>query len=499
MATTALAQADTPRAAPGVQERLDALTRQLREIERQLADATNGTAPVETAAHGAAAPASPTPPAAARDTAIGGLQEQVAALDQQVRVLERQLELEREKAAETAKTGAGVTANGREGFQIKSADGAFNLRLRGYVQSDARFYGDTPTALSPDTFLLRRVRPQLEGTLFRFVEFRLMPDFGGGTTALQDAYLDLKFAPWLKVRSGKFKGPVSLERLQSALDLSFVERAFPASIAPNRDIGVLVFGDLAREVLNYSVGVTNGVTDGSSIDLDDRDGKDLVGRVFVTPFRHSKDNRLANLGLGLAATTGTQRGTPLTPNLPTLRSAGQQVISRYRLDAAAPENTTFADGDHWRISPQGYYYTGPFGLLAEWIYSSQEVRRDVSTATLGTTAWQITTSYVLTGESPSYRGVSPRHPFDTRTRAWGALELDARYHQLRLDEDAFPLFANPAAAVREARAWAIGANWYLNRAVKIQAQYENTSYKGGSPTGDREADHELLTRFQVGF
>ena len=36
----------------------------------------------------------------------------------------------------------------------------------------------------------------------------------------------------------------------------------------------------------------------------------------------------------------------------------------------------------------------------------------------------------------------------------------------------FPLFANPATSVREARAWAIGANWYFNRAVKIQAQFE---------------------------
>jgi phosphate-selective porin OprO and OprP len=489
-----------------VQERVDALAQQLRDLERELGP-SGGTA-AGTVATRNSTPAAPTAnPSPAADAApaaggrtVGELQEQVEALDQQVRVLQRQLELEHEKTEQAAKTSAGVTANGPEGFQIKSADGAFTLRLRGYLQSDARFYSNSrPTGASVDTFLLRRVRPLLEGTLFRFVDFRLMPDFGSGTTVLQDAYVDLKFAPWFKVRSGKFKGPVSLERLQSALDIPFVERALPASIAPNRDVGVLVYGDLARDIVNYTVGITNGVTDGSSVDLDDRDGKDVVGRVFVLPFKNSKSDRLANLGLGIAATSGTQRGTVLTPNLPIFRSAGQQTIARYRLDVTSPADTTFADGDHWRISPQGYYYTGPFGLFGEWIHSSQQVRRDLSTATLGTTAWQLTTSYVVTGESASYRGVSPRHAFDTRTRSWGALELDARYHQLQLDESAFPLFANPATSVREARAWAIGANWYLNRAVKIQAQFENTSYKGGSATGDRDTDHEILTRFQVGF
>jgi phosphate-selective porin OprO/OprP len=500
MTTAARAQTPTPPALPPIQERVEALARQLREIQREVALATTGTAPAEADARSIAPLPSPALPPAAREASASDLQEQVTALDHEVRVLERQLELEREKAADAAKTSAGVTASGRDGFQIKSADGAFNLRLRGYVQSDTRFYGGSrPTALSADTFLLRRVRPLLESTLFRFVDFRLMPDFGGGVTTLQDAYIDLKFAPWFKVRSGKFKGPVSLERLQSALDLSFVERAFPAAIAPNRDVGVLVFGDLAREVVSYTVGVTNGVTDGSSLDLDDRDGKDLVGRVFVMPFKNAKSDRLTNLGLGLAATTGTQRGTALTPNLPTLRSSGQQVIARYRLDATLPENTTIADGDHWRLAPQGYYYTGPFGVLAEWIHSSQQVRRDLSTATLGTTAWQVTTSYVLTGESASYRSVSARHPFDRQIGSWGAVELDARYHQLQLDTDAFPLFANPATAVRAARAWALGANWFLNRAVKIQAQYENTSYQGGSETGDRDSDHEFLTRFQVAF
>ena len=38
--------------------------------------------------------------------------------------------------------------------------------------------------------------------------------------------------------AGKFKVPVGLERLESATDIRFIERGFPTSLVPNRDLGV---------------------------------------------------------------------------------------------------------------------------------------------------------------------------------------------------------------------------------------------------------------------
>ncbi len=32
-----------------------------------------------------------------------------------------------------------------------------------------------------------------------------------------------------------------------------------------------------------------------------------------------------------------------------------------------------ATGVHWRLSPQTYYYYGPFGLLGEYVISDQHV------------------------------------------------------------------------------------------------------------------------------
>ncbi|HSD72797.1 MAG TPA: hypothetical protein VLE54_08395, partial [Thermoanaerobaculia bacterium] len=47
---------------------------------------------------------------------------------------------------------------GRDGFSWNSSDGAFVLKLRGYIQFDGRFFDG---AAGSETFLMRRVRPIL--------------------------------------------------------------------------------------------------------------------------------------------------------------------------------------------------------------------------------------------------------------------------------------------------------------------------------------------------
>src|SRR5436305_1679574 len=222
---------------------------------------------------------------------------------------------------------ASVTA-GCDGFSIRSADNAFQLRLRGYVQLDGRFYQDDHLKRGVDTFILRRARPILEGTVFKIFDFRLMPDFGGGTTVLQDAYVNARFLPGFQVRAGKFKPPVGLERLQSATDILFVERALPTNLVPNRDLGVQIQGDLAGGVVSYALGVFNGVPDGSSADTDTNNGKDIAGRLFFQPFV-TGSGPLKNLGFGLSASQGNQNGTFTAPNLAPYKTPGQQSFFSY--------------------------------------------------------------------------------------------------------------------------------------------------------------------------
>ena len=481
----------------------------IRALEAELAAARQGLralAPVSPTAVDAPAPATTasepaavgSPPAPGRadntDAALAAIEARLDALDQQIRVTQRLAEIEREKTIEEAKAAPRVTA-GREGFSLQSADKAFQLKLRGYTQADGRFYTSERTTGMADTFVMRRVRPVLEGTIFGNVDFRVMPDFGEGRTVLQDAYADLRFTPAVKLRAGKFKSPFGLERLVSALDLLFVDRALPTALVPNRDVGVMLFGDVAAATVSYAVGVFNGVPDGGSADIDDSPGKDVVGRVFLLPFKNSRTSRLQQVGFGLAASVGEREGTTAAPGLPTFRTTSQQTFARYRTDGV---NTAIADGRHWRVSPQGQFYLGAFGAITEYVFSSQDVRQGLTRDSVQNRAWQLSTSYVLTGEPASQR-IVPRRALDPKSGGWGAVELTARYHTLELDEDFLTRWSTPANGVELARAWDTGVNWYLNRGVKLTAEYQEVRFRGGATDGDRPTERGVLTRVQVGF
>ena len=432
----------------------------------------------------------------AEESAPKTVEERLDELDQKIRVIERKDELDNEQAAEKAKTSTNATS-GRDGFSFRSVDGAYQLRLRGYVHFDGRFFQEDDERPAVDTFLLRRVRPIFEGTVFKNFDFRIMPDFGGGQTVLQDAYIDARFSPKFKVRAGKFKPPVGLERLQSATELLFVERAFPTNLVPNRDLGIQLHGDLAGGNVNWAVGVFNGVPDGANGDADANDGKDIAARLFFQPFL-AAGGPLKGLGFGVAASSGDQEGTLTSTGLAGYRTPAQQAFFSYRSDATAA-GTVIADGDRFRLSPQGYFYRGRFGLLTEYVISRQEVRRADIAEELENTSWQVATSWVLSGGEPSFRGVAPKVNFDPTAGTWGAFELTARYSVLEVDEDTFPVFANLASSAESAEAWALGLNWYFNRNLRLVLDYERTQFEGGAATGDREDENILFSRFQIAF
>ena len=431
----------------------------------------------------------------ASDTASLSLEERVDALDQQLRVLQRLRELAAESTATAAKT-ATLPAAGKDGFSLKSADGKYALRLRGYIHSDGRFFPSSEAGPGTDNLLIRRARPIIEATVGKYFDFRLMPDFGGSSPTIFDAYWDGKFAPEFTVRAGKFKPLVGLERLQSATDIVFAERGMPTNLVPSRDIGLQVAGDCSAGVLAYQVGVFNGTTDLGSGGDDLSDAKDFAARVFVQPF---KSGTLRGLGVGLAGSTGIERGSTTSPALPSYRTGGQQTFFRYRADAAVPANTVYADGTRSRLSPQGYFYTGSLGLLGEYVLNRNEVTRGGVTAELEHSAWQAAGSFFLTGESAGFKSPAPKRAFDLQEGGLGAVELVARYGELTADDASFPVYANPASAARKARAWGVGVNWHFTRAIKVALNYERTSFTGGSASGDRESENAVITRFQTSF
>jgi len=449
--------------------------------------------------------------------------QRIEALDQKVKVLERNRELEQEAAEARAKEAPKISA-GDQGFSFESANGNFGIQLKGVLQVDSRSFFQDNGSPGNDGFLLRRARPILQGTVFRDFDFLFVPDFGtgnnggnGGTTPtpqIFDAYLNYRYSPAIQLQAGKFKSPVGLEQLQADRDILLNERALPTDLVPNRDIGFELHGDLFGGVVSYAAGIFNGVGDArNSSNSDFEDDKSFAGRLFFQPFKKLAADPFAGLGFGLGGSFEDMQATSIAglPNttggsLPGYATAGQQQFFAYN-----PTNgTVVASGQHWRLSPQGYYYYGPFGLLGEYVISDQKVTRIGSgaqpSAFLENTGWEITGSWLLTGEDATYGTVVPRHPFSLKEGGWGAWQVVGRYSQLDVDHNAFPDFANPATSARSAKEWSVGLNWYLNRNVRVDLSFSQTTFDGGGGSGSsppasvtRQNEKVLFTRVQLAF
>jgi phosphate-selective porin OprO/OprP len=425
------------------------------------------------------------------DQKIQELEQRIEELDQKLKVADRKKELKDEEAAEKAKSGATVGAD-LTGFTIKSNDGNFLLKIGADLQVDNRAFVGTGSQSLADGTLLRRVRPTFSGTVYKYVDYMFRPDFGQGNTIIYDAYIELKYFDRFKVRVGKFKPPVGLERLQSDDDTSFIERGLPTLLGPSRDIGYQVSGDIVKRRVAYAVGVFNGVADNGLSDAAVSSHKDYAARLFFTPFQPEKASPLRGLGFGMGASSGNVDGLPL----PSFKSAGQSSIFPFASGVAEAGHRT-------RLAPQAYYYLGPFGLLTEYTLTQEGLQKSGVRRNVAFRAWQVEASYILTGEAKGFTSPTPKRAFDPRNHGWGAVELAARVGDFRADTGIFNNgFASVATAPRQLHEWVGGVNWYLNRLLRISWDYGNTNFGGGATAaagGNRPSERVILLRFQINF
>jgi phosphate-selective porin OprO/OprP len=459
---------------------------------------------------------------AAQSTAASASQEQIQDLDQKVRILSREREIDQDAAATAAKSQPKISL-GANGFAFSSADSNFVAAIHGLIQVDSRTFGKDDHVQGNDSILLRRARPIITGTVFHDFDFNFTPEFGNGTPgaasaatapSIYDAYINYHYSPAFQIEAGKFKEPVGLEYLQSDANMSFNERSLATDLIPGRDIGFELHGDVFGGVLSYAAGIFNGVGDGqkNTSNIGFQNDREFDGRLFVQPFKTTSIAALQNLGVGVGGSWGSSSitntlGLPNTTGgtLPGFYTDGQQQFFAYNPATGG----VVANHDHWRLSPQGYYYYGPFSLLGEYVISDQGVKNSVTLATadLKNTAWEISAGWVLTGEDASFNGVTPRHPFDLRNGNWGAVQLVARYAELDVDKAAFPVFSNPATSASGAQAWALGLNWYLNKNIRVNASYSHTTFTGGGTTAATTAPNSVashpedvfFTRVQLSF
>lgn len=434
---------------------------------------------------------------------LQALRAQVQQLEQQLKVLSQQIDakaraLGEEPSESTAPARASTLADTTSRSDVPVSTGASTVvRLRGFVQVDARRFVGDDTGLVTDTFAIRRARLIAEGTVGQRYGYLFGTEFGGSSVNLRDASFSVWLSDEARLSAGKMKAPFGLEMLQSAATMTFLERSLVTRLVPIRDIGVQLDGALLAGRVNYAAGVFNGAPDGgsSATNADFDQDTDLVGRVMFSPWSKETSSPLKGLSFGVGASQGNHHGAAGRPTA--YRSDAQQVFFQY-------EPAVVADGEVWRVSPQFNYRLGPWGVMGEYAISSAALRPTAVSPLkrqLENRAWQLTTAYMLTGEASSYGQVTPRAEFDPAGGAWGAFEVALRYAGAKMDAAAFPVFASSGANAERVRAYTVGLNWYLSKAVVLKfnyslAEFEWSALAAVPPRGDEQA---IMSRLQLGF
>lgn len=435
-------------------------------------------------------------PTLAKPSAETTVLSRIQKLEEELALLKRQQEIELEKTKAIAEKAATVEY-GPGGLAVSSPDKRYSLRMRAYAQIDNRSFLDNSNTSNVDQFLIRTARPIIEATFDKDFSARLMFDFANNQSRLLDAYAEYKPDTAIGVRLGKFKVPLGIERWQSEQEIEFTERGLTTNLVPSRDLGAMAFGDILPQQLEYHLSYTNGTADLGDSSGDNDNGKELTARLFAHPFRNADAAWLQGLGAGVAASTGNRNGTSSSTNL----TDGYRTPGQARFFTWTPSGTTpYAAGDQQRLNPQGYYFYGPLGAMAEYVVSKQDIKKGTVQQSIRSNGYMASLTYILTGEKASFDGVKPDNDFAPNRNQWGAWEVAGRISSLWIEDAAFPTFADPATSARAAREKTVGLNWYLNRNLKLNFNYSQTEFDGGAANNtDRETEKVFLTRAQVRF
>jgi phosphate-selective porin OprO/OprP len=376
---------------------------------------------------------------------------------------------------------------------IRSQDGAFELAFGGRVQLDYRAYSregkaDDPSerATPPNTFLLRRARLEVDGTLYKdeenperdlYFQFKVQADFADEeSTLLRDGFVNVHVRDDIQVMAGQFKAPFSQEELSSSRFIDFVERSMLNNLAPSRSPGVMVWGKTAKGILQYAASLQNDRGE-LGLNRDASAGPDLFGRVRLSPFGSGAFQKFS---IGGAFGAGERQNETLIIG----RTSSRSVVFFSRV----PLN-----GHLVRRNFEGAWYWNNVGVEAE--FDGARAQRlglgegGVDLPDLDAKGFMAQGMFILTGENKGDDSITPNKPL--HEGGPGAWELAFRYGRFEVDDG--------VNVSNLAQTYTFGVNWWLNKFMRYQSNFVFESFRR-PPAGFADASiFAYLTRMQIYF
>jgi phosphate-selective porin OprO/OprP len=371
------------------------------------------------------------------------------------------------------------TLSGRRVLPIKKrdknrtkGDGDAKLKLGGVLMWDYDQFNGVHLGRAQEDYQvsneieLRRARIDIKNKFKKDWEAELQLTFYDGTSApdIGDAYI--AFTGWdvIAFSIGQTKEPFGLEELTSSKNITLIERSIATNVfAPGHHPGLGL--SLHRKPFIWAIGVYEAADHENK-----RDSYALTSRFVFIPWEHKN----SVLHVGIAGS---------------VRDFGGEA---YKIEERAEVHTaeeivrsveTQAD----EVQLLGLEFAlvfGPFSLQAEHMSAMIKAPTGNDAAYAG---YYIQGSYFLTGETRPYKKGTFKRIKSLNT--YGALELMSRYTFLDAEDN------NKGVRVSNIT---LGVNYYLNKRIRLMANYIKTNLIDGVSELEGKAD-AISFRMQYDF
>ena len=364
-------------------------------------------------------------------------------------------------------------------------DAGFEHVVFGRIQGDTVTIGQSPRNIqqvghAPNGTDFRRARLGVQGTGYDILFYRFEVDFSnidqvvGQVPRITDAYTEVRQLGRVgTLRMGEFRVPVSTERLMSANDLTFIERALPQAFNPARQLGMMLFNSTPNYLVSYFTDISTFQATDEAQQFGKAGRFDFTQRFVFLPWydEPSKGRYLFHFGGAYqyqnARNNAVKYSTApeanltffttknLIPNFITTPSIDARNVQVGQVEASTVIGPLSFQGEYYAVWVDPTTGGGPFFFHGAYVYAS----------------------YFLTGEhrvysrdQGYYTSVTPfTNFFRVRDRdgnmlkGWGAWEIAARFSTMNLSDKSIQ-----GGRLNNVT---LGVNWYLTRQMKVMANY----------------------------
>ncbi len=408
-----------------------------------------------------------------------------------------------ERIQEQARTGVhgpfGDHYYWEDGFHLVSPKKRVRIRLDGRLMVDGGYIGadkalqDAFPDLEGGEGSFRDLRVVLTGIAYDDIYFKFDMNFAN-VRDIKDIWIAYSKTPFIgEIKAGHFKEPISLERLTSLTNITFMERALPTeALSPGRNMGIMGSNSVLEDRMTWAAGAF--LLTGSFSDIGDFNdqltnafGTALTARITGLPRYADNGQTLLHLGFSYSHQFRDYKRTESDLKLrahPESRLTNDVLVNTGAFPA---ESVDFFGSELAMVS-------GPLSFQGELSYMFTNADVGENRQFWGFYGYA---SYFLTGEHRNYDrsrgvflGVTPNHDFHFFEKGWGAWELGLRLSYVDLN-------SKDIKGGKEGNL-TFGINWYLNRKIRFMFNYIHAEVRDrAEPQIDNGSADIFQIRFQI--